>query len=287
MKKCPSCGRVYSDAVVQCPSCGIELRDPADVSRENVRQYSEVQTQDQKAVYSGEVIEDRVKNGAGVWKYASVVLMLLTLLFAGLYAKQVSANATLERNNRPKEWGSVSLQEELDSLNAAYAELQEKYDVKVQEYELLDDQLNYINSEMASLYSEYEKLDRIISDYDLIGKYTVSVLDVYNGTNQYEKISDEIKKQKLNCICLNWSTFDYTKSWDDVIYVDIITPDGKIFLPKSENNNHTWKLVPSDSSDEEQNWNGWFQLNTWLSGTYRVIFYQGNRAIDSYEIRVS
>lgn len=243
MKKCPSCNRAYSDTVTQCPSCGIDLNEgSSSYGTSNVSSSQEWETHTQKVVDVG---KEKKNNGAAGWKKTSAILLMITLLFAGLYAAKISE----------------------------YDDLERKYNQK--------------NGEYNSLNKEYKKLEKMIGLYDLEGKYTIDITDIYNGTDEYKKISDGFERQQLERICFSWNTHDYTGSWDDVLYVDVLTPEGKIFSPKSENANHTWKIDFPDSQADEQSWKAWFKEGTWKSGTYRIIFYQGSRAIDSVEVKVT
>ncbi len=243
MKKCPSCNRAYSDAVKQCPSCGIELKEGYSTSNaSNSQDDNNVETHTQKVVDTG---EEKKENGAGGWKKSAAVLLMLVLLFACLYATKLSD----------------------------YNDLVRKYNKRDREYDTLN--------------AEYNELENVLNQYDLEGKYTIKVTEIYNGTDEYEKISDELSRENMDCLCIKWSIYDYTKSWGDVLYADMITPDGKVFLPKAANNQHTWKTDLSDTVGEVRWLQGWLREGIWKSGTYRIIFYQGSRAIDSFEVKVT
>lgn len=284
MKRCPSCNRAYSDSVIQCPSCGIELvEDSVSCNTDNVsnsQETSSVETRAQKVVNSSEKNKKASSSG---WKITSAILLLGVIVFAGLYVSQISEFDDL----------SVRYNQKFQEYN----ELEAKYKEQEEKYKELEDLQKAKVQELESLTKKYEQQKKMIESYDLDGQYIIDVTAVYNGTEEYRRLSggllgmisiaNTLSKESLDCVCVEWDIRDLTKSWDDLLYVDVITPSGEIFLPKTENNNHTWKIDLSDTTGDKHGRKAWFQEGTWKSGTYRIIFYQGNRAIDSFEVKVS
>lgn len=254
MKICPSCERTYSDTLTQCPVCGIDLSACASGSTDTEcsQTHSDVETHTQKTADT----KEEKKNG---WKAAFLVLLVLMLAFVGNFAIQVSE----------------------------YKDLESSYNWKKREYNSLKKENEALQKEKDSLSAECKKLENTISLYDLQGKYRIQVTDVYNGTEDYEKKSSKLDHKNLDGICFKWTVYDDTKTWGDTLYVDIITPAGKVFDANAKKDNHTFKIDLSGTSGDTHGRQAWFQESTWSSGTYRVIFYQGSRAIDSYDIKVS
>lgn len=159
--------------------------------------------------------------------------------------------------------------------------------IQVSKYKDLESSYNWKKREYNSLEKEYKKLEEMISLYDLEGKYGIDVTDVYNGTEDYEKKSSELDHKNLDRICIKWTIYDNTKVWGDVLYMDVLNPDGEICYLNPENDNHTWKIDLSNCTTEKVTYWVPFRMNIWKSGTYWVIFYQGSRAIDSFEMKVN
>ena len=280
MNKCPSCNRVYSDTVELCPHCGIALGGHSHGgSNENAT----------KVVDEKVVTEEKKKSGK-IWKVLTAISTVSAVIFLSLYLYQYSEYDNLERryNRVNRDYSSMSQEYEemealLDDASQTYADLEElqaTLDSANQKY-------NELKAKYDSVNQKYENLNKTVDRYDLDGRYNIEVTSAYNGTEDYEKISDSLKASSLDCLCLEYSLYDYTKSWKTIIYVDIITPSGEIFMPEAENNGHTLKANLSDTTGDVRYRRFWWRLATWETGTYRVVFYQGNRAIDSYEVKVT
>lgn len=133
---------------------------------------------------------------------------------------------------------------------------------------------------------EMERQSQILREYDdSEDRYSIEVTDCYNSDDEYNWISYSLSAEELDCITIKWDIKDHTEAWSDMLYVDVITPDGEVFECNPEQDGHTWKIDPWDTIGSTLSWQGWFR-DVWEGGTYRVVFYQGDRAVDAYNILV-
>lgn len=161
------------------------------------------------------------------------------------------------------------------------------YVSKANDYDELQSDYWKTNREYASLKQKYEEFEDTAAIYGWGWRYIPLVMDYYNGTREYERISDEVNREDLDGICVDLKIRDDAEKWEDILYIDVLTPSGTVFSPKSENDDHTWKLDLSDSQGNESSYYIWFSAGTWESGTYRLVFYQGSKLIDSFPLKVT
>lgn len=293
MKKCPVCSRVYSDTVELCPLCDALLAEDSvhqDPMTEAVELNMEAQASQILSTKADETATDgsakkTKQNRFDVWKITAVVSVLAALLFAGLYAGKASAY-----NDLLMEYGIVL--DGYDLLWDAYEEMEKTAASGNEEYQELSEKYTELEAALSEKTEGYEalnekcqELEKLVSRYDLEGRYRIEVTDCFNSDDKYNKISDSMKIGDLDCICFKWTIHDDTEAWDDVFYADIITPDGEVFSSQPEKDGHTWKTDVSDTTGTTNSRKGWFR-HEWIAGTYRVIFYQGSEAVGTYEIEV-
>lgn len=140
-----------------------------------------------------------------------------------------------------------------------------------------------ITQEYFDLKEEYAQLKKRYDRYDLEGRYAVEVTEVYNSDEDGKKINDALVADSIDNICVGYTVYDFADNWQDPFYVDIIQPDGSVRNPKPENNNHT--LSP-DVDRDDPSWRLWWNPNG-ETGTYKLVFYQGNLAICVHEIDIT
>lgn len=246
MKKCPSCNRAYSNAVSLCPSCGIELvatsGSGSSIRANGNPEGNNVETQTKKVVDHGNENKKTVVSG---WKISSVVFMMLAMLFAGLYAIQLS------------------------------------------EYDDMESKYNRKNREYNSLNEEYEELEKVIALYDLEGKYAIELTSVYNGDSDKKQISKDLPTSSLKYVCMKWTVHSFSEEWDDMIYINVIRPDGSVMTPQKEYNYYTTRDDLRDKTGSSQGREWSWADQSWKKGTYQVVFVQAESVIASFEIEVT
>ena len=158
--------------------------------------------------------------------------------------------------------------------------------------DLYNDRVGEINSligdnyDLKQSYRDLEKdYNELIELYDLEGRYAVKLTAVYNGDTEYNKISDELNSASLDSICVAYVIHDPRGKWEDKVYADVISVDGTVLTPKEENANHTWGYPKLSSTTGEEKYKGWFRTD-WTAGTYKIMFYQENQVIASFDIEV-
>lgn len=185
------------------------------------------------------------KNVASGWKISSAILLMITLLFLGLYATKVSE----------------------------YDDLERKY--------------NQRNREYNSLNEEYEELEKVVALYDLEGKYAIELTSVYNGDSDKKQISKDLPASSLKYVCMKWTVHSFSEEWDDMIYINVIQPDGSVMTPQKEYNYYTTRDDLRDKTGSSQGREWSWADQSWKKGTYQVVFVQAESVIASFEIEVT
>lgn len=250
MKKCPSCKRVYSDTLTQCLVCGTNLTGEFPNGNPEV------------ASVSQKIRDERPQ-------------------------MQKPVETVMEPQNKKTQKAVRRWKFAFASLLVVTLLLTFLYVSKVNDYDELQSDYRKTNKEYVSLKQKYEKFQDTAAIYGWGWRYIPLVMDYYNGTREYKRISDEVNHEDLDGICVDLKIRDDAEKWEDILYIDVLTPSGTVINPKSENDDHTWKLDLSDSQGNERDWYIWFSAGRWESGTYWLVFYQGSRIIDSFPLKVT
>lgn len=286
--QCPSCGTDNHENAAYCIVCGNPLGN---------------------TVFDGESGSDLEKQDTGtktkpksslLWMILSAVLLVAAAALGILYVQKSGDYDTLSQSYdrlqadyQTLEAERQTLNSDQESLDQQYRSLQSEYDALVEAYNLLmteasalSDQYDMLVSECDTLQTEYDQLRELMDLYGVEGRYAVTLTDAYNSDTDYNRIGDTLEAAALDCLCVKFEISDVTGAWaDTVVYADILNPDGSVFMPKSENNGHTWTFDLSGAKTTIQACSGWWR-DDWQTGIYRVVFYQGDTAIASFSINV-
>ena len=266
MKKCPSCGRAYSDMVKTCSFCGVEIGTSGQ--RPNVKtavNHTKNNNQNHARQAANTVKKTAPKAPAtGGSVQTSPRQKVPTVNQKQIPLQQVQGNGSASASAHPQK-KRIGMRMLLLVVAVIVA-----IGVISWTQGASEPYSNPQSQEVQSQNSEYEIL----------------MFYAYNGTQNGEKISDEFDHTTLNCLCVEWDVTDSARTWDDPLYMDIVNPKGEVLALAKEYDNHTWKEFFSNATGGLESGGMALDCNRWDAGTYKVIFYQGDQSICYYTIEV-